>query len=95
MTLVTLGMFQWFNAWNCRSDTKSIFQIGFFSNRWLVLALALVFMLQLLLLHVPFLQKIFATEPLNIYQWLFIAVVSSSVIWLEEIRKWFARKQEA
>lgn len=95
MTLVTLGMFQWFNAWNCRSDTKSIFQIGLLSNRWLLLALAIVFILQLLLLHVPFLQKVFATEPLNIYQWIFIAMVSSSVIWLEEIRKWFIRMQEA
>jgi P-type Ca2+ transporter type 2C len=95
MTLVTLGMFQWFNAWNCRSDTKSIFQIGLFTNRWLLLALAIVFILQLLLLHVPFLQKIFATQPLNIYQWIFIAIISSWVIWLEEIRKWFARMQEA
>ncbi len=94
MTLVTLGMFQWFNAWNCRSDTKSIFQIGLWSNRWLLLALAIVFILQLLLLHVPLLQKIFETEPLNIYQWIFIALISSSIIWLEEIRKWFLRRQD-
>ena len=95
MTLVTLGMFQWFNAWNCRSDTKSIFQIGLLSNRWLLLALAIVFILQLLLLHVHYLQKIFATEPLNIYQWVFVAVISSSILWLEELRKWFVRRQEA
>ena len=31
-------MFQWFNAWNCRSLTKSVFQLGFFSNKWLILA---------------------------------------------------------
>ena len=94
MTLVTLGMFQWFNAWNCRSDTKSIFQIGLLSNRWLLLALAIVFILQVLLLHVPFLQKIFATQPLNMYQWIFVAVISSSILWLEELRKWYVRRQE-
>ena len=87
MTLVTLGMFQWFNAWNCRSDRQSIFQLGLLSNLWLVAATLLVFILQLLLLQVPFLQKIFATEPLNLYQWIFIACISSSILWIEELRK--------
>lgn len=91
MTLVTLVMFQWFNAWNCRSETKSIFSLGFCSNKWLVGATAIVFCLQLLLLQVPFLQAIFATRPLTIYQWLFIAALSSSIIWLEELRKWCVR----
>ena len=94
MALVTLGMFQWFNAWNCRSDTKSIFQLGLFTNKWLVLATGVVFILQLMLLHVPFLQKIFATQPLNVYQWIFIAIISSSIIVLEEMRKWIVRSSE-
>lgn len=94
MTLVTLGMFQWFNAWNCRSDTKSIFQLGLFTNKWLVLATGVVFILQLMLLHIPFLQKIFATQPLNVYQWIFIAIISSSIIVLDEIRKWIVRRSE-
>lgn len=91
MTLVTLGMFQWFNAWNCRSDTQSIFSLGFWTNKWLLAASALVLGLQLLLLHIPFLQRIFATQPLNIYQWAFVVLVSSSIIWLEEVRKWIVR----
>jgi Ca2+-transporting ATPase len=94
MALVTLGMFQWFNAWNCRSDVQSVFQLGLLSNPWLVLATILVFVLQLALLHVPLLQRIFATQPLNIYQWIFIALIASSILWIEEIRKWFVRKNQ-
>ncbi len=93
MCLLTLSMFQWFNAWNCRSDTLSIFQMGLGGNRWLLLATILVIILQIALIYVPFLQTIFATQPLNRYQWLFAALVSSSILWLEEVRKWIIRRR--
>lgn len=92
MTLVTLGMFQWFNAWNCRSITLSMGQLGFLSNKWLILATMVVASLQLLLLHVPFLQSIFGTMPLNIYQWVFAALIAFSIVILEELRKWYVRR---
>ena len=95
MTLVTLAMFQWFNAWNCRSETLSIFQLGFFSNIWLVLATILVFGLQLLLLYTPFFQHIFETVPLNFYQWMFIIIVTINIVFLDEIRKYILRKKKA
>lgn len=91
MTLVTLALFQWLNAWNCRSQNKSILTLGLLSNRWLLLATALVFVLQLLLLHVPFLQKLFDTQPLNIYQWLLALSVAVWILILEEGRKWVVR----
>lgn len=91
MALLTLGMFQWFNAWNCRSDTLSIFQIGLWTNKWLILATLVVILLQILLLYVPFLQTIFSTVPLNGYQWIFAALISSSIVWIEEMRKWWLR----
>lgn len=93
MTLLTLGMFQWFNAWNCRSETLSIFQLGWWSNKWLILATIVVVSLQVLLLYVPFLQSIFSTVPLNGYQWLFAGIVSSTILWIEEARKLIARSK--
>jgi len=93
MTLVTMAMFQWFNAWNCRSETKSIFQLGFFSNRWLLLALAVVFGLQILVLHNPFMQRLFKTVPISLSQWALIIFLSSSIVLFEEIRKWFMRRR--
>ena len=87
MTLVTLAMFQWFNAWNCRSFKHSIFSIGLFTNKWLVIASAAVFVLQVALVYAPWLQIIFRTVPLSLEQWGIILAVSSSIFIIEEFRK--------
>lgn len=92
MTLITMAMFQWFNAWNCRSDTKSLLQSGFFTNKWLVGATILVLVLQLVVTEVPFMQHIFQTVPISLEQWAFIFVASSSILFLEEARKWVVRR---
>ena len=94
MTLLTMAMFQWFNAWNCRSTTKSVFQLGFFSNPWLLLATSFVFILQLALLYLPFMQSIFKTVPLNRSQFFLAVCVASSVLVFEEARKAFFRWRE-
>ena len=92
LTLVTLAMFQWFNALNCRSETQSIFQIGLFSNFWLVIATLVVFLLQLLVLYIPFMQHIFRTVPLSFNHWLYAVGVSCSVLIIEEVRKWIVQR---
>jgi Ca2+-transporting ATPase len=92
MTLVTMAMAQWFNAWNCRSETKSLFSLPFFSNRWLLVATTFVLFLQLALIYVPFMQVIFDTVPLSFKQWALVIVVSAPVILIDEVRKWFVRR---
>jgi Ca2+-transporting ATPase len=91
ISLTTLSVFQWFNAWNCRSQEKSIFQMNFFSNKFLIGATLLVFSLHLMALYTPFMQKILRTVPLNLSEWIVIIIVSSSVIFVEETRKIFVR----
>ncbi|MGB8367299.1 MAG: HAD-IC family P-type ATPase, partial [Candidatus Babeliales bacterium] len=91
MTLLVLAMFQWFNAWNCRSATKSIFQIGFFANKWLILATVFVLSLQFVILYIPTMQNLFNTVPLSWHDWGVIIAISSPILFLEEIRKAFVR----
>jgi magnesium-transporting ATPase (P-type) len=91
MTFVTMTMFQWFNAWNCRSDTKSLVQLGLGTNRWLLAATVLILILQMCILNIPWLQGIFNTVPLSGHDWLLIIAVSLPIIFLEEIRKWIVR----
>ncbi|OGI60294.1 hypothetical protein A2641_01050 [Candidatus Nomurabacteria bacterium RIFCSPHIGHO2_01_FULL_37_25] len=93
ISLTTLAMFQWFNAWNCRSESKSIFQMNPFSNKFLVGATMIVIFLQLFALHAPFLQKILHTTPLSLLEWLIIIPIASSIILVEEIRKFFYRRK--
>ncbi|MDZ4226136.1 MAG: HAD-IC family P-type ATPase, partial [Patescibacteria group bacterium] len=63
VSLTTLAVFQWFNAWNCRHERESVFTLSFWTNKYLVGAMAVVFILQLLAVYTPFLQNILHTEP--------------------------------
>lgn len=97
ITLIAMAMFQWFNAWNCRSEQKSLFTIGFFSNKWLVAATALVLGLQFVIVYAPFMQYIFKTVPLSASDWALIVCVTFPILVIEEIRKlisrwWYARE---
>ena len=91
ISLTALAVFQWFNAWNCRSENKSIFQKGFLANKFLVIATVLVVFLQLAALYTPFLQKVLRTHPITFSEWLMIIAVATSIILVEEIRKIFYR----
>jgi len=93
ISLTTLAVFQWFNAWNCRSESKSIFQMNPFSNMFLVGATVIIIFLQFAALYTPFLQKILHTTPLSLSEWLIIIPIAGSIILVEEIRKFFYRRK--
>jgi Ca2+-transporting ATPase len=92
MTLQVMAMYQWFNAWNCRSEHTSLFKLGFFANRWLILATSLVLGLQMIILYVPFMRELFKTVPLSFCDWAFVVLVTAPIILLEEVRKWLAHR---
>lgn len=93
MSLTVLAVFQWFNAWNCRSENKSVFQMNLFSNKFLVAATFLIISLHMLAVYNSFMQKFLRTVPLEFSDWLIIIPVASSIILVEEIRKfWYRRK---
>ncbi|HLW73325.1 MAG TPA: HAD-IC family P-type ATPase [Candidatus Babeliales bacterium] len=92
MTVITMAMYQWFNAWNCRSTTRSLFSIGLFSNKGLIIIMALVLALQSAIVYVPFMRYIFKTVPLSAHDWIVIIAVSAPIVIMEEIRKIIARR---
>lgn len=87
ISLTALAVFQWFNAWNCRHEHKSIFRINPFSNKYLVGATAVVIALQLIAIYHPLIQKLLKTTALGLSDWLMIVPVAFSIIIVEEIRK--------
>jgi len=93
IALTTMAIFQWFNAWNCRSESKSIFQMNPFSNKFLVGATAIVISLQFAAVYAPFLQKVLHTAPLSLSEWLVIIPIAASIVFVEEIRKFFYRRK--
>ncbi|MBU0611933.1 HAD-IC family P-type ATPase [Patescibacteria group bacterium] len=93
ISFTTMVVFQWFNAFNCRHESKSVFKMNPFSNKFLIIAIVIVVGLQLLAVYNPFLQKILRTTPLNLSEWIMIILISSSIIFVEEIRKFFYRRK--
>jgi P-type Ca2+ transporter type 2C len=81
-----LVLAQLFNALNARSETSTAFH-RMFANRWLWGAIALSAALQVAVVHVPFLNDAFTTEPLSLDQWLVCIAMASVVLWVSEVRK--------
>jgi Ca2+-transporting ATPase len=89
----TLVIFQMMNVFNCRSKRESLFSMGFFSNRLLLLAVLFSVALQVLVVYVPFMQGIFSTVTLSVGDWVVILLVSSTIIIYGEIAKAVMRKR--
>jgi len=92
ISLTTLAVFQWLNAWNCRSENKSIFQMRPFSNKFLVGATIIVVSLQFLAVYNPLMQKILHTTALSLFDWILIIATGLSIVLVEEVRKLFHRR---
>lgn len=84
---VVLSCSQLFHAFNCRSDTESIFKLGFLSNKKLICANLISFIMQMAVVYVPFLQRVFQTQRLGFVDWLMVLAISSLPLWLVEISK--------
>jgi Ca2+-transporting ATPase len=87
IAMTVLAVYQWFNAFNCRSDKKSIFRIKFFSNRYLIGAFLLVIVLQNLAVYTTWFNKFLDTKAITLYDWIIIIFVALSVILVDEIYK--------
>jgi Ca2+-transporting ATPase len=87
VAFATFVTFEWFRAFNARSDEYSVFKLGFFKNRWLVGSISVAVLLQLAVIYVPFLQTAFRTVPLSIDRWGIILLSGGSLFIIEEVRK--------
>jgi len=88
----TLMMFQMFNVLNQRSENESLFRVGVFKNRWMILAILSSVLLQVAVVYVPFLQNLFGTIAMTGIDWLKVVGVSATVFVFVEIIKIFKRR---
>jgi Ca2+-transporting ATPase len=75
-----------------RSERESLFRIGLFSNRYLLGAVLLTFLLQMATVYLPVLNSVFKTTPLTLQELLLTLAVSSVVFFAVEIEKFFRRR---
>jgi Ca2+-transporting ATPase len=74
-----------------RSEKESLFKIGLFSNKYLLGAVLLAFLVQLATVYVPFFNPIFKTEPLTLNELTITLALSSIVFFAVEIEKLIRR----
>jgi len=91
LAFTTFVLFQVFNAFNARVARRSTFNANFFRNRTLWLALIGVVVLQVLAVQWTPAHAIFDVEKLTAGDWFLATLVASSVLVLEELRKWLLR----
>ena len=70
-----------------RSERHSLFSIGAFSNKPLILAVVLALLLQAAITYIPALQPIFRTEALSMKEFLIVGGASIIVYVAVEIEK--------
>jgi len=75
-----------------RSEKSSLFKMGLFSNKYLLGAVVLTFILQMATIYIPSLNPIFKTVPLNLKELILAIVLSSIVFFAVEIEKFIKRR---
>jgi Ca2+-transporting ATPase len=87
IAFTTMAVFQLWNVFNLRSLRTSLFTLGLFSNLWVFWSVVVSFALQLAVVYLPGLTQVFHTTPLSVTDWLLIAGVTSSMLWVVELYK--------
>ncbi len=93
IAVTTMVFFQFFQAWNSRSEYESVFKINPLSNKILFIGLIFATFAQIAFVYSPALQWVFRTEAISFEDWRNIILVSLSVIGVVEIDKWFRRRK--
>lgn len=82
-----LGTCSLFYVFSCRNLEKPIWKDDLFKNPSLIFAVGGGLLMQLLAIYVPFLQKIFETVPLSLFDWFGVMTVGVLMIFLIETVK--------
>jgi cation-transporting ATPase F len=68
-----------FYLFSCRSLTRSVWRIGFFSNRWIIVGVTVQAFAQLAITYLPFLNRMFGTAPIGLAVWWRVFAVACAV----------------
>ena len=93
MVFTTLTLSQLSHVMAIRSGDESLFRVGLLSNKPLLGAVALTFVLQLLAVYTPFFQRFLETEALPLAHLAIAVALSTIIFWAVEVEKWLGRRK--
>ncbi|OMH29528.1 carbonate dehydratase [Motiliproteus sp. MSK22-1] len=89
----TLVMCEIFYLFNSRYITDSVLnRAGFLENKYVLIAIAILIVFQLIFTYFPPMQALFGTTAIGWEVWLRITIIASSVLFLVEIEKLIIRR---
>lgn len=92
MSLAGIVATQVGNVFACRTERESVFKVGIFKNRLVLWGIITELTIISLLIYTPFLQRIFGLAPIGFKDWAFLFAFAPILLVMEEIRKWFIRR---
>lgn len=92
MAFVVLATSQLFYSLTLRSEAKSIFQVGLFTNKYLILSIITGLVLQLGVISIPLFANAFKVHTLPLNDWLVVFGFSFVPLVVNEIIKVFMRR---
>lgn len=87
MAFISLSMLELIHSFNIRSEDSSIFEIGLFKNKYLTGAFLLGLVLQVVVVTLPPIAKIFNVVKLNLIQWIITCTISIMPLVIIETKK--------
>jgi P-type Ca2+ transporter type 2C len=93
MLFTTLTLSQLAHVMAIRSGDDSLFRVGLLSNKPLLGAVAITFVLQLVAIYTPFFQGFLETEALPLADLAIAVALSTIIFWAVEVEKWLTRRK--
>lgn len=80
------------NVFACRTETASVWSVGIFSNRFVLISIAMEAALTLTLIYTPFLAEVFGFGPLGMKDLLLLSAFPVIMLAIAEGRKYLVRR---
>jgi Ca2+-transporting ATPase len=91
MAFLVMSISELIHSLNMRNKRKSIFTIGFFTNKYLIYSIVLGLLLQVILVFTPGLNTLFKITPLNLNDWIIVLALSIVPLVINELVKLIKR----
>ncbi|WNZ30059.1 MAG: cation-translocating P-type ATPase [Candidatus Bathyarchaeota archaeon] len=77
MVFLVTCFYQLVVVWNCRSESRNAFKVGFLTNKWLLIAVIVSVLSTIATIYVPPLQFMFQTVTLDLFDWILVVFFAS------------------
>lgn len=81
------------NLLACQTTRTSAFKVGLFQNKWIIRGIIFEVAVLLSIIYIPFLQDIFSTTSLGLYEWLYLIPFIPIMFFADELRKYITNRK--